>query len=347
LGKTVRLGKNVNCHVCNKEFYCNPKRLQAKTICCTKKCAATLTGARLSKKIEVECLACGKKIQRKASQNSRVLYPSCSMECKRKVRKKYRTGSKNSNYKNRKGLDKKLHERAGECNRRAILKGIEGNLTAEDLKTILIKQEYKCFYTGHPIDFNKKSAYSFSVDRIDSTKGYTVDNVVICCLAINYMKSNFDIYDITQLFESYMKNKNNKIPTKIINKSNYPVTKNSYENVGIDLYANEIEDCGTYIKVKTGIHVQPPKGFYFDLVVRSSTHKKGLMLYNDVGIIDQSYTGEIIAVLYKTADFKELPKVGDRLVQLIPRRSLLVEFIEVSELDSSERGNNGFGSSGV
>lgn len=144
-----------------------------------------------------------------------------------------------------------------------------------------------------------------------------------------------------------MQNTDNKIPAKIINKSSFKINKNTYENVGIDLYVNEIEDCGNYIKVKTGIHIQPPKGFYFDLVVRSSTHKKGLMLYNNIGIIDQSYTGEIIAVLYKTSDFTETPKIGDRLVQLIPRRSLLVDIIEVSELDNSERGDKGFGSSGV
>jgi dUTP pyrophosphatase len=117
---------------------------------------------------------------------------------------------------------------------------------------------------------------------------------------------------------------------------------NSLENVGIDLYVDRVEDCGSYFRVYTGVCVQPPKGYYFDAVPRSSIYKKGLILYNSCGIIDQSYTGEIQAMFFKTPNC-EAPVVGERLIQLIPRENLLVEFEEVSELEVSERGNKGFG----
>lgn len=126
----------------------------------------------------------------------------------------------------------------------------------------------------------------------------------------------------------------------------YPKLKdNSYGNVGIDLYVTSVEDCGQYYKIDTGIAIQPPEGYYFDVVPRSSIYKKGLILANSIGIIDQSYRGTIKAMFLKTPNC-EAPVVGERLLQLIPRENLLVEFEEVSELDNSERGDKGFGSSG-
>jgi dUTP pyrophosphatase len=123
------------------------------------------------------------------------------------------------------------------------------------------------------------------------------------------------------------------------------IRDNSYSNVGIDLYVDRVEDCGTYFRVFTGVCVQPPEGYYFDAVPRSSIYKKGLILYNSCGIIDQSYRGEIQAMFFKTPNC-EAPVVGERLLQLIPRENLLVKLEEVSELDSSERGDKSFGSSG-
>jgi deoxyuridine 5'-triphosphate nucleotidohydrolase len=96
----------------------------------------------------------------------------------------------------------------------------------------------------------------------------------------------------------------------------------------------------------TGIKVRPPYGWYFDLVPRSSIIKSGYMLANNVGIIDSGFTGNIMIALVKVnpeAPDLELPI---RIAQLIPRRIVNMEAIEVESLDKSERGENGFGSSG-
>lgn len=97
----------------------------------------------------------------------------------------------------------------------------------------------------------------------------------------------------------------------------------------------------------TGVAVQPPSGFYFDMVPRSSIIKHGYIMANSVGIIDQSYTGEIMVPLIKVdpnAPDLELPC---RLVQLIPRKwyGFLPE--QVESLDTTQRANGGFGSTGV
>jgi dUTP pyrophosphatase len=342
-----RLGRDVECMICKKTFYASQKRLTSKTITCSRECGGKITSSRLSKKVLVYCIICNKEMYRKASQKYRVLYPACSHKCKSKVSKKYRTGEKNSNFKKLTPEERFFNNRASSCNRRGKLLGKEHDLSGFDLMSIYHKQKGLCLYTGYKMSSDsQKNSHSISVDRIDSEKGYTKSNVVLCCLSINMMKSNYRIYDMIQILESYMSKEENRIPLKIVNNTEFEIKKNSVGNVGMDLYVNEIEDCGNYIKVKTGVHVQPPIGFYLDLVVRSSTHKKGLALYNGVGIIDQSYTGEIIAILYKTSDFKDLPLRGDRLVQLIPRRCLLMDPIIVDNLDETERGAGGFGSTG-
>ena len=94
----------------------------------------------------------------------------------------------------------------------------------------------------------------------------------------------------------------------------------------------------------TGLSVQPPTGFYFDLVPRSSITKKGYILANNVGIIDQGYTGEIMVPLPKIdpdAPDLELPC---KIVQLIPRRWYNFTGVDASDLTQTTRGEGGFGS---
>ena len=70
------------------------------------------------------------------------------------------------------------------------------------------------------------------------------------------------------------------------------------------------------------------------------------MLANNIGIIDASYTGSVIVALVKIdSDSPEL-ELPCKLVQIIPRKLILMEAIEVDSLDDTERGAKGFGSSG-
>lgn len=114
---------------------------------------------------------------------------------------------------------------------------------------------------------------------------------------------------------------------------------------GFDLTLIRIaKSYGNVTLYGTGICVQPPTGFYFDMVPRSSIIKSGYMLANSVGVIDQGYTGEIMVPLIKVDDSQpdlELPKV---LVQLIPRRWYMMEPLQVFEFEDTNRKDGGFGS---
>lgn len=99
----------------------------------------------------------------------------------------------------------------------------------------------------------------------------------------------------------------------------------------------------------TGLKIQPPPGYYFDLVGRSSISKTGWMLANNIGIIDTSYLGNLLVALIKiNPDAQEL-SLPFKLVQIIPRRVVAMEIQEVKE-DSfiqTERGIKGFGSTDI
>ena len=97
----------------------------------------------------------------------------------------------------------------------------------------------------------------------------------------------------------------------------------------------------------TGVKVQPPHGYYFDLVPRSSMSKSGFLLANSIGIIDQSYRGEIIVALCKVHDDVKL-ELPCKIVQIVPKKWIHMNALQINEdsLTDSQRGTGGFGSTG-
>jgi dUTP pyrophosphatase len=117
---------------------------------------------------------------------------------------------------------------------------------------------------------------------------------------------------------------------------------------GFDLHLiKKVKDLTCNVTLyDTGISVEPPPGYYFELVGRSSISKSGYMLANNVGIIDESYRGSIMVALIKVDPDAAPLEFPCRLVQLIPRELVLMNPHEISELTETERGAGGFGSSG-
>lgn len=79
---------------------------------------------------------------------------------------------------------------------------------------------------------------------------------------------------------------------------------------------------------------------------RSSVWKTGMVLSNCLGTIDAGYTGEISAVFYHVMPNMPKYNVGDRIMQICVGRTYDVEFEEVSVLSATDRGANGYGSTG-
>ena len=113
------------------------------------------------------------------------------------------------------------------------------------------------------------------------------------------------------------------------------------------LIGDREKDRGRAVRYyRTGIRVSPLHGWYFDLVPRSSISKTGYMLANSVGVIDRSYRGEVLVPLRKVDPDAPDLEFPCRLVQLIPRPIIHVEFEELDDLDETARGDGAFGSTG-
>lgn len=105
---------------------------------------------------------------------------------------------------------------------------------------------------------------------------------------------------------------------------------------------------GEVVLYDTGVAVQPPHGYYFELVPRSSIVKSGYMLANSVGVIDASYQGTIKVPLVKWCWWaRDLP-LPTRVAQLVLRKQYLASGVQLSEFKShTARGQAGFGSTGA
>jgi dUTP pyrophosphatase len=120
-------------------------------------------------------------------------------------------------------------------------------------------------------------------------------------------------------------------------------------DAGLDLTATSKDSLNNpqygFVEYGTGLAVEIPEGYVGLLFPRSSISNTGLIMANSVGVIDSGYRGEIkfrFKYIPGTADYN----IGDRVGQLIILPYPSIETEEVDELNSSERGEGGFGSSG-
>ena len=123
-------------------------------------------------------------------------------------------------------------------------------------------------------------------------------------------------------------------------------------DAGMDMVATKIiSDTLDSITYGTDIAVEIPEGFVGLVFPRSSIRKTNLHLSNSVGVIDSGYRGEIQATFKKiqgvSNESLENYKIGDRICQIMIIPHPVVEFEEVEELSNTERGEGGFGSTGI
>lgn len=106
--------------------------------------------------------------------------------------------------------------------------------------------------------------------------------------------------------------------------------------------------AGATVKIGTGIAMEIPNGYFGAIFARSGmATKRGLRPANCVGVIDSDYRGEIIVPLHNDTDKCETIRDGDRIAQMVIMPYLGVKLNEVEELDNTERGAGGFGSTGM
>lgn len=123
-------------------------------------------------------------------------------------------------------------------------------------------------------------------------------------------------------------------------------------SAGVDLRAAVSEDLvirpGERVLVPTGLVLEIPPGFEGQVRPRSGLAlEHGLTLANPPGTIDSDYRGEVRVILIHLGDAPVTVSRGDRVAQLVVARVETVEWEEAEDLEGSERGEGGFGSTGL
>lgn len=144
-----------------------------------------------------------------------------------------------------------------------------------------------------------------------------------------------------------------KVKVKIVNVSGNEIPK--YEtpmSAGMDLRANLKEDVllkpGGRALIPTGIRIQLPEGYEAQVRPRSGLAIKfGVAVLNAPGTIDADYRGDVGVILINHGFEDFIIRNGDRIAQMVIAKHERAEWVEVSSLDETERGEGGFGHSGI
>lgn len=143
------------------------------------------------------------------------------------------------------------------------------------------------------------------------------------------------------------------VKVKIVNNSSNPMPKyQTLGSAGMDLMAMLSEPV--MIKplqrtlIPTGIFIELPTGHEAQIRPRSGlAYKKGLTVLNSPGTIDSDYRGELKIILINLSNETVIINTGERIAQVIIAQHSRAELIEVLELSDTERGEKGFGHTGV
>ena len=118
-----------------------------------------------------------------------------------------------------------------------------------------------------------------------------------------------------------------------------------FSDTGFDVTAIDVLKSNKNVTYySTGIKAQPPHGYYFELVPRSSISKTGYIMANNIGIIDQNYRGEIIIALMKIDESAEDIKLPYKICQLIPKQWFNMKLEVDKTISETQRSCGGFGS---
>jgi dUTP pyrophosphatase len=124
-------------------------------------------------------------------------------------------------------------------------------------------------------------------------------------------------------------------------------TRGSDEAAGYDLYSyeNQIITPNKIKLIDTGISIRVPEETYGRIAPRSSVSKKGILI--NAGVIDRDYRGPVKVMVHNLSNNDYVINKNDRIAQLILEQIKTPPVELVEELDDTERGEGGFGSTGV
>lgn len=139
----------------------------------------------------------------------------------------------------------------------------------------------------------------------------------------------------------------------VINQSKHPLPEYATAlSAGLDLKANINEAIVLKpfqrLLVATGLFIELPAGFEAQIRPRSGlAFKSGITVLNSPGTIDADYRGEIKVLLVNLSDTDFTINDGERIAQMVVAKHEQIEWSTVTELNDSNRGAGGFGSTGI
>ena len=139
----------------------------------------------------------------------------------------------------------------------------------------------------------------------------------------------------------------------VINKSNNPLPKYQTEqSAGVDLCAFLSSDLvlkpNDRKLIGTGLHIALPEGYEAQIRPRSGlAFKHGITIINSPGTIDADYRGELKIALINHSNVDFVIKNGDRIAQMVISKYEQIFFTLTDSLDETERGEGGYGHTGI
>lgn len=140
---------------------------------------------------------------------------------------------------------------------------------------------------------------------------------------------------------------------QVVNKGHQPLPAYAtVQSAGMDLRANIDEPIALKPLerrlIPTGLHIALPAGYEAQVRPRSGLAlKKGITVLNSPGTIDADYRGEVGVLLINLSQEDFVVNDGERIAQMVIARHEQAEFVEVDVLDETERGDGGYGHTGV
>ncbi len=142
------------------------------------------------------------------------------------------------------------------------------------------------------------------------------------------------------------------VNVKIINKSDLPLPEyQTALSAGMDIHAfleaSVSLNPGERQLIPTGLYLEIPPGFEIQIRPRSGLAlKNGITVLNSPGTVDADYRGEIKVLLINHGEAPFTINKGDRIAQMVLAKHETISWVESQELNTTERGTGGYGSSG-
>lgn len=137
------------------------------------------------------------------------------------------------------------------------------------------------------------------------------------------------------------------LKVKLLTKDAKLPTRAHMNDAGIDIYATKDISCprGERCSVSTGIAIEIEKGYFAMVSDKSSMARSGFKV--NAGVVDAGYTGEVSVEIMNLTGTEKVIKKGQKVAQLIILPIALPSIESVDSLEESERGDQGWGSSGA